>query len=69
MKPFNILGLTIFSLGVLILAGFGFYKFVDKFFQDTSIPFLVKIGVVGLVLGIIVMLTSLIIERIRNKGE
>ena len=65
MKPLNILGLTIFSVGGLALIGFGLYRF----FEDTTVPLIVRWGIIGLILGTIIMLISLIIERIKDKGD
>ena len=69
MKPLNILGLTIFSVGGLALIGFGLYKVLYSFFQDASVPLAIKWGITGLILGIIIMLISLIIERVKDKGD
>lgn len=71
MKPFNILGLTIFSIGALILTGFGLYKFFSTILKDTDIPAIVKWGLVSLILGVIIILISLIKERLkdRKKGQ
>ena len=65
MKPLNVLGLTIFSVGGLALIGFGLYRF----FEDTTVPLIVRWGIIGLILGTIIMLISLIIERIKDKGD
>ena len=65
MKPLNVLGLTIFSVGGLALIGFGLYKF----FEDTTVPLIVRWGIIGLILGTIIMLISLIIERIKDEGD
>lgn len=65
MKPLNVLGLIIFSLGGLALIGFGLYKF----FEDTTVPLIVRWGIIGLILGTIIMLISLIIERLKDKGD
>jgi len=65
MKPLNILGLTIFSIGVLILIGFGLYKF----FEDTTVSLIIRWGIIALILGTIIMLISLIIERVKDKGN
>ncbi len=69
MKPLNALGLTIFSVGGLALIGFGLYKFLYSFFQDASVPQVIKWGITGLILGTIIMLVSLIVERIKEKGD
>jgi len=69
MKRLNALGLTIFSVGGLTLIGFGLYRFLYSFFQDTSVPLAIKWGIAGLILGTIIMLVSLIIERIKEKGD
>ncbi|NQU83118.1 MAG: hypothetical protein HQ536_00240 [Parcubacteria group bacterium] len=63
MKLLNIIGLTIFSIGAFVLIGFGCYSF----FQETEIPLVVKIGITTITLGIIVILISLIRERINEK--
>ncbi len=65
MKPLNVLGLTIFSVGGLALIGFGLYRF----FEDTTVPLIVRWGIIGLILGTIIMLISLIIERIKDKED
>lgn len=63
MEPLNIIGLIIFSIGFLVLMGFGFCEF----FQEVDIPLVVKIGIVTLFLGIIIILISLIKERLNEK--
>ncbi len=65
MKPLNVLGLIIFSLGGLALIGFGLYSFFD----DTTVPLIIRWGITGLILGTIIMLISLIIERLKDKGD
>jgi len=64
MKPLNILGLIVFSGGVLILTGFGLYKF----FEDTEIPQIVRWGIIALISGIVIILISLIKERLKEKN-
>jgi len=64
MKPLNILGLTIFFAGVLVLIGFSLYKF----FEDSTIPAIVRYGIIAVILGVIIILISLIKERIKEKN-
>lgn len=65
MKPLNILGLTIFSAGILVLIGFGLYKF----FEDSTVPVIVRWGIIAVILGVIIILISLIRERIKEKNS
>jgi len=69
MKPLNVIGLAIFSAGALILAGFGLYKLVGVFLKDSTIPAIIKWGIVGVVLGVVIILISLIVERIKDSNE
>lgn len=64
MKPLNILGLIIFSAGVLALIGFGLYEF----FEDSTIPTIVRWGIIAVILGVIIILISLIKERLKEKN-
>ena len=64
MKPLNILGLTIFFGGLLTIVGYGLFKF----FEDTTIPVVVRLGIIAIILGIIIILISLIRERINEKN-
>ena len=63
MKPLNVLGLTIFSIGLLVITGFGLYKF----FEDSTISIVVRLGIVATILGVIIILISLIKERLKEK--
>ena len=63
MKSLNILGLTIFFAGLLVLIGFGLYKF----FEDSTIPTIVRWGIIAIILGVIIILISLIKERLKEK--
>ena len=69
MKPFNTVGLTIFSVSALVLIIFGLYKFFGEIFKDTSMPVVVRWAIIGVILGIIIILISLVIERIKEKRE
>ncbi len=68
MKPLNVIGLIILSAGALILAGFGLYKLVGVFLKDSTIPAIIKWGIVGVVLGVVIILISLIVERIKDSN-
>ena len=63
MKPLNVLGLIVFFIGIFILIGFGLYKF----FEDMEVPFIVKWGITAIILGVIIILISLIKERLKEK--
>jgi len=63
MKPLNILGLTIFFVGSFTIVGFGLYKF----FEDSTISIVVRLGIVAIILGVIIILISLIKERLKEK--
>jgi TM2 domain-containing membrane protein YozV len=65
MKPFNIFGLAIFFAGLASIAGFGLHKF----FEDSSVPALVRWGMSAIMAGLIVVLISLIVERIKEKNK
>jgi hypothetical protein len=64
MKPLNILGLTILFIGLSAIIGFGFYEF----FKDSTIPAVIRWGIIAVILGIIIILISLIKERFREKN-
>lgn len=63
MKPLNIFGLVILFTGIFILLGFGLYKF----FIDISISIVVRLGIIAIILGVIIILISLIRERLNEK--
>jgi len=65
MKPLNILGLTIFFAGLLAIIGFGLYEF----FKDLTIPIIVRMGITAIILGVIIILISLIKERLKEKNN
>jgi len=62
VKKINILGLTIFSVSVLALIGFGLHEFL----KETDMPVIIKWGIAGILLGIIIILISLVVERIKD---
>ncbi|MBU2524060.1 hypothetical protein KKG71_02610 [Patescibacteria group bacterium] len=62
MKILNILGVGVLSTGVLMIAGFGLYKF----FEDSEIPLVIKGGFTIIILGVIIILVSLIRERLKE---
>jgi hypothetical protein len=64
MKPLNILGLTFFFAGSFAMIGFGLYEF----FKDSTIPTVVRLGIIAIMLGIIIILISLIKERLKEKN-
>ena len=64
MKGLNILGLIIFFAGLLAIFGYGLYKF----FEDTSVPIVIRFGIIAIILGIIIILISLIKERLNEKN-
>ena len=64
MKPLNISGLIIFFAGLLSIAGFGLYKF----FEDSNVPIVVRFGILAIILGVIIILISLIKERLKDKN-
>ena len=63
MKPLNILGVILIFVGVSILIGFGLYKL----FESTEIPIAIRCGIITVISGIIIVLISLIRERIKDK--
>ena len=63
MKPLNILGLIILFIGIFVLIGFWLYKF----FESTEIPLIIRGGIIAIILGVIIILISLIRERLKEK--
>lgn len=58
------LGWILLSVGAVILISLGLYQSLSSFFADPEVSILVKIGVSALGLGILILLVSIIRERI-----
>jgi predicted anti-sigma-YlaC factor YlaD len=52
------------SIGAIILAAFGVFQFFKSLFEDPTVSIIVKFGVGVLAFGIIVLLVSIIRERV-----
>jgi RNA polymerase sigma-70 factor (ECF subfamily) len=57
-------GWILLSIGAIILLAFGVSQFFRQFFTDPSISLIVKIGVSAFSLGVIILLVSIIRERL-----
>ncbi len=60
------IGLFILGLSILLLLGTGLYYFLTEFFRDASVPVVVRIGIIGIVLGLVILLITLIKERMED---
>lgn len=58
------IGWILLSIGGMILLFFGGYKAVEGIIQDPSISFLLKIGILTVLGGVVVLLVSLLREQI-----
>ncbi len=52
------------SIGAIILLSFGVYQFFKEFLTDPNAPLTLKIGVSTLAFGVIVLLVSIVRERL-----
>jgi hypothetical protein len=57
------IGAGLLIIGIIILIGYGFYEFMS----DLLIPMVVKISIIALVMGIIIILSALIIEKFKDR--
>lgn len=65
MKQIDALGIGFVILGIVVLLVYGLYVFI----MSTGIPYFVRIGAILLVIGIVIVLVSLVRERIHEaKG-
>ncbi len=62
MKKTEILGIVLVILGAFLLAGYPLYLFV----QSPGIPAIVRLGVVALFVGFLVIILSLVRERLMD---
>lgn len=58
------LGWLAVFLGLLILIGFASIEFVNQLYTDNTTPMIIKIGTVSLVFGLLVLLFSVLREKL-----
>lgn len=58
------IGWILLSIGAIILLFFGGYKAVEGIIQDQTTPLLLKVGILVAIAGLVVLLVSLLRERL-----
>ena len=58
------IGWILLSVGAIILLSFGVFHFVQDFLHDPEPPLIMKIGVSTATLGVIILLVSILRERL-----
>lgn len=61
------LGWIFLSIGAILLLGFGGFMLIRTFIADPTVSIVLKIGVCGVLLGIVVLLVSVLKERLFVK--
>ncbi len=62
-------GLAILLAGAVLLLVAGLYLFFAAFLPDPKIPWLIKLPVALVIVGLLVLMISVIVERIRQKDR
>jgi hypothetical protein len=69
MNKAELIGSLLVITGILVLAGYGLFLFA----QSAEIPLLIRLGIVALFTGFLIVLLSLVRERIidvqKEKGN
>ncbi|NLM97733.1 MAG: hypothetical protein GX175_09040 [Halanaerobiaceae bacterium] len=52
-----------------MLLGTGLYYLLSSILRDASVPVVIRIGIAGVVLGLIILLISLIKERMEDDED
>ncbi|QTL97588.1 hypothetical protein GM661_06120 [Iocasia frigidifontis] len=63
------IGQVILGLSIFLLIGTGLYYSLSSIFQDSSMPVVVRVGIIGVILGLIILLYSLIKERMEDLKD
>ncbi len=58
------LGWILTSIGAILLLGYAFYEALQSFFNDPSTPFILKVAVALLGVGLIVLFISVVREKL-----
>ncbi len=58
------IGWLLFSLGAMILLGFGLFEALQQLYQDPTVPLWLKIGTTALTGGGLILLISIVRERL-----
>ncbi|MFW6035852.1 MAG: hypothetical protein ACOCRZ_06315 [Halothermotrichaceae bacterium] len=63
------IGFTVFVISFLLLIGYGVYHFLAEFFSS-PMPVVIRIGITGIILGLVILIIGLIKERMEDiKNE
>ncbi|MGD9897535.1 MAG: zf-HC2 domain-containing protein [Calditrichaceae bacterium] len=57
------------SIGAVLILGFGAYEALREFFNDTQIPLLLRAGIGVFVIGTIMLVVSVIREKITTRKQ
>lgn len=58
------LGWILFSMGAIVLSAFALWEFSQQWLSDSAIPVWVRISGVSMVLGLVILLVSVIREKV-----
>ena len=61
------IGFIILVLAAVLLIGNGIYHLFIELFIDTEVSIIIKVGIFGIIKGIILLIIGLIFERIQDK--
>ena len=58
------IGWILLSIGAILLLGYGGYHLIHEMITDSEIPILLRIGIVSAMFGLIILLISVLRERL-----
>ena len=61
------IGWIVMSLGAMVLLGYGAWEVTGAILEDTSAPLLVKIAIFAVLIGLVVLLVSVIREKLFTR--
>ena len=62
-------GVLLLILGIGVICGYASYSYVTKFMTNDDIPLIIRFAGVFVPLGMIILLLSVIVDRIKSKRE